>query len=93
MDTKTFSSILSEHYDIGFGLNEKDQIKYWLIDRYLDRVSQRLKNEHLYLRKKAKKQAEKVYKEMLYKDNPFLKMIPKGSTWSGVRNSPLETKE
>lgn len=73
MNTVSYTELLHVH----FGLEDRDQKKFHLISRYFDKVSDRLKKERGYLLNKAKTSAGNELRELVYKENPFLKLILK----------------
>lgn len=82
MKTENIGAMLTACYDIAC-LSEKEQIKYWLINARLDKVSNRLKTEHASLRAKGKKLSADMFKHLIYRDNPFLKLIENHGKWQG----------
>lgn len=68
------SSVLLEWLDIAH-LSTRDQLKYELICRYQDKVSQRLLDEKKALRSKAKRLSSDLMKRVLLGYNPLLRKI------------------
>lgn len=81
LSVKDSVAILKEIYDTHLSLS--DRAKLDLINRYDSQVSSRLKRERDQLIIKGKLQAKTLWHDLIYKDNPFLKLIPKDSGFSG----------
>jgi hypothetical protein len=72
----TFSYLFKLHYNIGLGLNKKEQAEYYLIERYIDQVSDRLIKRQQQLIDKANIEGPKQMRLLTAHPNPFLTMIP-----------------
>lgn len=62
---------------IYFGLDNRQTKEYYLIGRYYDKVSQRLKDRKLELERIAESGQNSILREQLYKENYLLNMISK----------------
>ena len=62
-------------------LSKQEQVKYRLISRYENKVSQRLLDEAKVLMEKGKDQFEGVIKELMISPNRILTKIHKDDTW------------
>lgn len=71
-------SALQECYYVG-SLPAKKSIKYWLISKYEDRISERLKKEKQRLLNEGKLLFDESFKKAMSTSNPFLNMIKKES--------------
>lgn len=85
---KAINQALKDHYS--FSLNDRDQAKLDLISRYQLQVSSRLLAEQKRLLVLGQEQGKKMLKDLYYRDNPFLKMIPKESYQGKYIPVPLE---
>jgi hypothetical protein len=65
-------------------LSKQEQVKYHLISRYENKVSQRLLDEAKVLMEKGKAKFEGVMKELMEEENSFLKLIKKDNSWKSV---------
>lgn len=77
------SAIFIEHYVVGLGLTPKDQAVYYLIYRYWDKVSQRLKDVQKDLFKKAQVEYDKVMTEMMNAPSFLSKIKRPIDNWQG----------
>lgn len=66
----------------GIHLESKDLVKFELIEKYENRISERLKKDYLELKIKGEMAASELFKSLTYSDNPFLKML-KPDNFSG----------
>ena len=71
------SEALKEIYE--FSLNDKDSALLYMIEKYENKISQRLKAKRDHLKEKGREQGRLVFKDLFYKDNPLLKIIQKDS--------------
>lgn len=85
-------AVLRELYDRY--LDDHDQATLNMINRYLSKVSDRLKNERELLIAKskspeAKKRSREIFNGLTYNENPFLKMLPKNTDIGSYYPVPL----
>lgn len=71
----SLSQALKHYFNIYFGLTPNQQREFFLIDRYYDKCSDRLKARHLELLTLAGSGSSSLLKEYIYKPNPLLDMI------------------
>lgn len=78
-------NIFKEAWEVS-GLSEREQAFYWMIQKYRDKVSQRLLNERARLRKKGKDIFEASMLEFMKQidKSNWLKLIPKENGWQGA---------
>ena len=80
----TWAEVFREYFDIGLGLDEKEKATYHLIERYWDRVSDRLKVKKTELREKAKIRAAEVMWEMAQAPSFMSKVLKPDDIWQSV---------
>jgi hypothetical protein len=72
----SLAKALDEFYAVS-SLPESEVAKYWLIEKYKDKVSERLLREQKTLYKKGSAIRDDAWRRLIAKDNPWLKMIEK----------------
>ncbi len=83
-----FSDFLCETYYIG-SLCEQDSKKYYLIERYSDKVSKRLLDEQADLYKQGKIAFGRLVRKAMAKPNPFLELIKKDGAAKAAYHQPV----
>lgn len=82
-NVKTFNEIFAEYFEIG-SLTPSDQKKYYLIEKYWDKISTRLKDEHSSLRKEAKETFNRMLLDCINSPNSLVAKIAKDTpSWTG----------
>ncbi len=64
-------------------LSSREQVTYYLIDRYLDKASPRLRAKYDALRAKAKAQFPEFFRAELTRGDYLLKHVAKDEAWLG----------
>jgi tRNA A37 N6-isopentenylltransferase MiaA len=76
----TLNQLFKEAYFIG-QLSEKEQVKYRLISRYENKVSQRLRDEAKALMKKGGDEFQRTMTLLMLSPNNIFAKISKNDTW------------
>jgi hypothetical protein len=82
---KTLNQLFKEVYWVGL-LDPKREAKYWLIDHFREKVSQRLFDEQVLILQEGKDAFSKFLGEATSKPNPFLKTF---KIWDRVATFPM----
>lgn len=76
------SRALREIYE--FHLPQNEYATYRMLNRYENKISQRLKDMQKRLKIKGKALGKTAFMDnLIYKDNPLLKMVPRGDVGGG----------
>ena len=78
---RTVAQILKYLYS--FYLNDKDSAKHYLIERYWMILPYKFIREYNELEKKGQNQENPWMKDLIFKSNPLLKLIPKNENFQG----------
>ena len=83
-----FTDLLNELFYVG-ALPDKERLIYYLIQRYEDKVSNKLlkKKEELY--KQGKALHSEMIRELVGKPNPFLELIKKDKSAGAAYHQPV----
>lgn len=74
---------LQHAFNIFYGLTERQRANYYLIERYWDKISPRLKSVHADLEVVAREQLLETMSGIIYKTNPFLALFKDAPSFSG----------
>jgi hypothetical protein len=88
MTQKTFNDLFKEVYYVS-SMGDKLSSKYWLIQKYWDKVSLRLKAESEKIYSDGKERFGELMSSLITSPNPFLQRIPKSDSWSGPWHQPV----
>lgn len=85
---KTLSACLKELYEFGF-YNPKDSVEHHLLRKYITQLSPRQLHRLADLTLKGYDEGKQIFQDQMkgyvYKNNPFLKLIPKEDfSWRSV---------
>ena len=75
--TRSYTDLLTQY----FGLSERARIQVWLTERYLDKVSDGLKDARVRLLDAAPANARRLFEEQMSKPS-LLDKFKKDDTWS-----------
>lgn len=77
-DNRSISLILKDLYS--FYLNEKDQKTIYLIERYWKVLPYKILRKYNSFQVKGKKQGDNILKDLVYANNPLLKLLLKDTS-------------
>ncbi len=90
MKNVTFNEMFSEYFEVG-ALPERDYKLFYLIGRYVEKVSPRLKIKMTELRAEGKKRFHEMLVDEMRKPNRLLDLISKDTTpWGGSFIVPIK---
>lgn len=81
LSSTTLNEMFKEYY--GCILSDKDRVHYDLIEKYWDKVSNRLKTQYTNLKEKGKENSKRIFTELIYSKNTLMSKIQKDDRWTG----------